>query len=128
MFSFGFNFLINLTLTTINNFRKLTFCQPLGKQTKPNCYCIWIRSFYNIIILSSTHALKQEFPPDQTMYALTFKLTHFTCNMGLHSFCLSVEQSKDRTIKLSTMSQILCYTTILEFFIRFQNKTHSLIV
>ena len=43
--------------------------------------------------------------------------------MGLLSFHLGLEQLKDRTIKLSTMSQVLCSTIVLEFFISFQNKT-----
>ena len=35
--------------------------------------------------------------------------------MGLISLHLGLEQLKDRTIKLSTMSQVLCSTIILEF-------------
>ena len=35
--------------------------------------------------------------------------------MGLLSFHLGLEQLKDRTIKSSTMSQVLCSTIILEF-------------
>jgi hypothetical protein len=40
--------------------------------------------------------------------------------LNLH---LGLEQLKDRTIKLSTISQVLCSTIVLEFFISFQNKT-----
>ena len=43
--------------------------------------------------------------------------------MGLLSLYFSLEQLKDRMIKSSTMSQVLCSTIILEFF--FQNKTQS---
>ena len=45
--------------------------------------------------------------------------------MGLSSFHLDLEQLKDRTIKSSTMSQPLCSTIILKFFIDFQNKSQS---
>ena len=43
--------------------------------------------------------------------------------MGLLSLHFGLEQLKDKTIKSSTMSQVLCSTIILEFF--FQNKTQS---
>ena len=43
--------------------------------------------------------------------------------MGLLSLHFGLKQLKDRTIKSSTMSQVLCSTIILEFF--FQNKTQS---
>ena len=43
--------------------------------------------------------------------------------MRLLSLHLGLEQLKDRTIKSSTMSQVLCSTIILEFFTTFQNKT-----
>jgi hypothetical protein len=42
--------------------------------------------------------------------------------MGLYSFCMSLEQSEDRTIKSSTMSQILCKTIIPEFLYVFRIK------
>ena len=42
--------------------------------------------------------------------------------MGLLSLHLGLEKLKDRTIKSSTMSQVLCSTIVLEFFISFQNK------
>ena len=41
--------------------------------------------------------------------------------MGLLSLHLGLEQLKDRTIKSSTMSQVLCSTIILEL----KNKTQS---
>jgi hypothetical protein len=43
--------------------------------------------------------------------------------MGLLSLYLGLEQLKDRTIKSSTMSQVLCSTIALEFLYIFQNKT-----
>jgi predicted transcriptional regulator len=45
--------------------------------------------------------------------------------MGLLSLYLGLEKLKDRTIKSSTMSQVLCSTIIPEFFVSFQNKTQS---
>ena len=46
--------------------------------------------------------------------------------MGLLSLHLGLEQLKDRTIKSSTMSQVLCSTIVLEFFevlkIKFRNS------
>ena len=41
--------------------------------------------------------------------------------MGLLSLHLGLEQLKDRTIKSSTMSQVLCSTIILEFLQVSQN-------
>jgi hypothetical protein len=38
---------------------------------------------------------------------------------------LGLEQLKDKTIKSSTMAQVLCLTIILEFFLSFQNKNQS---
>jgi hypothetical protein len=43
--------------------------------------------------------------------------------MGLLSLHLGLEQLKDRMIKSSTMSQVLCSTIVSGFFISFQNKT-----
>ena len=45
--------------------------------------------------------------------------------MGLLSLHLGLEQSKDRMTKSITMSQVLGSTSILEFFVNFQNKTQS---
>ena len=43
--------------------------------------------------------------------------------MGLLRLHMGLKQLKDRMIKSSTMSQVLCSTIVLEFFISFQNKT-----
>jgi hypothetical protein len=43
--------------------------------------------------------------------------------MGLLSLHLDLEQLKDRMINSSTISQVLCSTIVLEFFISFNNKT-----
>ena len=59
---------------------------------------------------------------------LTFKLTHITFNHGACSLHLDLEQLKDRTIKSSTMSQVLCSTIILEFLQIFQIKLRDSIV
>ena len=67
-------------------------------------------------LLKSTYAFKQEFSSRLEQTILTFKLTHITFNHGSCSLYLGLEQLKDRTIKLSTMSQVLCSTIILEFY------------
>jgi hypothetical protein len=54
---------------------------------------------------------------------MTFKVTHITFNYGVFSLHLGLEQLKDKMIKSSTMSQVLCSTIVSEFFISFQNKT-----
>ena len=49
--------------------------------------------------------------------------------MGLLSFLLGLEQLKDRMIKSSTMSQVLCWTIVPEFFYRFSKiKLRAFIV
>jgi hypothetical protein len=42
--------------------------------------------------------------------------------MGLLSLHLDLKQLKDKMIKSSTMSQVLCSTIVPGFFISFQNK------
>ena len=76
-------------------------------------------------LLKSTHAFKQELSYGLEQTNLTFKLTHITFNHGACSLHLGLEELKDRTIKSSTMSQVLCSTIILEFLQVFQNKTQS---
>ena len=73
-------------------------------------------------LLKSTHAFKQEFSFGIEQTDPTFKLTHITLNHGACSLHLGLEQLKDRTIKSSTMSQVLC-STISEVFVSFENKT-----
>ena len=65
--------------------------------------------------LKSTHAFKQEFSSGLEQTDLTFKLTHITFNHGACSLHLVLEQLKDRTIKSSTIPQVLCSTIIPEF-------------
>jgi len=67
------------------------------------------------LLLKSTHAFKQEFSFELKLTDLTFKLTPITFNHGTCNLHLGLEQLKDRTIKSSTMSQVLCSTIILEF-------------
>ena len=66
-------------------------------------------------LLKSTHASKQEFSSGLEQTNLTFKLIHITFNHGAFSLYLDLEQLKDRTIKSSTMPQVLCSTIVLEF-------------
>jgi hypothetical protein len=66
-------------------------------------------------LFKSTHAFKQKFSSGLDKTALTFKLTLLPLTMELFNFHLGLEQLKDGTIKLSTMSQALCSTIILEF-------------
>jgi hypothetical protein len=66
-------------------------------------------------LFKSTHTFKQEFSSELEQTDLSFKLTHITFNHGACSLYLGLEQLKDRTIKLSTMSQVFCSTIILEF-------------
>ena len=66
-------------------------------------------------LLKSTHAFKQEFSSGLEQTDLSFKLTHITLNYGACILHLGLEQLKDRTIKSSTMSQVLCSTIIPEF-------------
>ena len=70
-------------------------------------------------LLKSTHAFKQELSSGLKSIGLTFKLTHITFNHGAYSLHLGLEQLKDRTIKSSTMSQVLYSTIVLEFFYKF---------
>ena len=72
--------------------------------------------------LKSTHVFKQEFSSRLEQTDLTFKLTHITFNYGACSLHLDLEQLKGRTIKSSTMFQVLCSTIILKFFASCQNK------
>ena len=73
-------------------------------------------------ILKSTHAFKQEFSSGLEQTDLTFKPTHITFNHGACSVHLGLEQLKDRMIKLSTISQVLCSTIIPEFLQVFKIK------
>ena len=66
-------------------------------------------------LLKSTHAFKQKFSSGLKQTDLTFKLTRITLNHGAASLHLGLEHLKDREIKSSTMSQVLCSTIILEF-------------
>ena len=68
-----------------------------------------------LLRLKSTQAFNQEFSFELEQTDLTFKLTHITFNHGACSLYLGLEQLKDRTIKSSTMSQVLCFTIVLEF-------------
>jgi hypothetical protein len=54
--------------------------------------------------LKSIHVFKQEFSSGLEQTIPTFKLTHITFNHGACSLHLGLEQLKDRTIKLSTVS------------------------
>ena len=78
--------------------------------------------------LKSTDAFNQEFSSRLEQTNLTFKLTHITFNHGLLSLHLGLEQLKDRTIKSSTMSQVLRSTIILEFLQAFKIKLRASIV
>ena len=69
--------------------------------------------------LKSTHAFKQELSSELDQTDITFKLTHITFNHGACSLHLGLEQLKNKMIKSSTMSQVLCSTIILEFFANF---------
>ena len=73
-------------------------------------------------LLKSTHAFKQEFSFGLEQTNLTFKLTHITFNHGACSLYLGLEQLKDRMIKASTISQVLCSTIIPEFLQVFFQK------
>jgi hypothetical protein len=57
--------------------------------------------------LKSTHPFKQKFPLENRVYNSNFKLTHIAFHHGAYSFHLGLKQLKDRTIKSSTMSQVL---------------------
>ena len=74
-------------------------------------------------LLKSTHAFKQGFSSGLKSTDLTFKLTHITFNHGAYSLHLGLKQLKDRTIKSSTMSQVICSTFVFRVFISFQNET-----
>ena len=67
-------------------------------------------------LLTSTHVFKQKFSSGVEQTILTFKLTQITFNHGACSLHLGLEQLKGRTIKSSTISQVLCSTIILEFY------------
>jgi len=67
----------------------------------------------------STHAPRQRSSSRLVNTCSNFQTYPFTVNHGLYSFCMSLEQSEDRTIRFSTMSQILCKTIILEFLLVF---------
>ena len=97
----------------------LTFASPFAKLNSVNG--LGVTSMLSL--LKSTHAFKQKFSSGLEQTVLTFKLTHITFNHGACSLHLGLEQLKDRTIKSSTISQVLCSTIVLEFFISFQNKT-----
>jgi hypothetical protein len=56
--------------------------------------------------LKSTHAFKQEFSSELKQTILTSNLL-ITLNYGAFGLHLGLEELKDRTIKLSTMSRIL---------------------
>ena len=73
--------------------------------------------------LKSTHAFKHEFSSRFRVNYSDFKLTHITFNHGAYSLHLGLEQLKDKTIKLSTMSLALRSTIILEFLQVSKNKT-----
>ena len=73
-------------------------------------------------LLKSTYVFKQEFSSGLEQTGLTSKLTHITFNHGAYSLYLAVEQLKDRMIKSSTMSHVLCSTIILEFLQVFKIK------
>ena len=79
-------------------------------------------------LLKSTLAFKQEFSSGLKSTDLTFKLIHITFNHGAYSLHLGLKQLKDRTIKSSTMSQVLCSTIILEFLQVFKIKLRDSIV
>jgi hypothetical protein len=66
--------------------------------------------------LKSTQVFNQKLSSRLEQTDLTFKLTHITINHGLLSLHLGLEQLKDRMIKSSFMSQVLCSTIIPEFY------------
>ena len=73
--------------------------------------------------LKSTHAFNQKFSSGLKKLIWLSNLPILPPTMGLLSLHLGLEQLKDRTIKSSIMSQVLCSTIVLEFFISFQNKS-----
>ena len=83
----------------------LTFASPLAKLNSTKMDHELLRCFHS----SKVH--------------MHSNLPILPSTMGLLSLHLGLEQLKDRTIKSSTMSQVLCSTIISEFFISFQNKT-----
>ena len=70
--------------------------------------------------------LNRTSPLDRVNY-FDFRLTHITFNYGAFNLHLGLEQLKDRTIKLSTVSLTLRSTFILEF-LYFQIKLRDLSV
>ena len=91
----------------------LTFASPLAKLNSVNGSGVASM----LSLLKSTHAFKQEFSSRLEQTDLTFKLTHITFNHGACSIHLGLEQLNDRTIKSSTISQVLYSTIILEYFV-----------
>jgi hypothetical protein len=91
-------------ITTVNELPKLNLCSSLSIAKLSNGS--GVAAMFSL--LKITHAFKQEFSFRLKSTDLTFKLTHITFNYGLLSFHLDLEQLKDRTIKSSTMSQVLC--------------------
>jgi hypothetical protein len=71
---------------------------------------------------------KQEFSFGLKSTDLTFKLSHFIFDHGTYSLHLGLEQLKDRMVKSSTMSQVICSTIILEFLQAFKIKLRDYIM
>jgi hypothetical protein len=103
----------------------LTFARPLSKAKLSK----WIRSCFKIFT-------PQKYTCVQTRILLRIGInqsdfqtyTYYLLTMGLLSLHLGLEQLKDRTIKSSTMSQVLCLTIILEFLWVFKIKLRASIV
>jgi hypothetical protein len=107
---------------------KLNLCPPWALTNF--CNGLGVLGFLKTLkqLLKSTHAFKQEFSSRLEQTILTSKLTHITFNHGACILHLSLGQLKDRTIKSSTMYQVLCSTIIPEFLHVFKLKLkHSII-
>ena len=84
----------------------LTFVSPLAKLN----LAIWIRSCCDAFTPQKYTCVQTRILLWTRINRSDFKLTHITFNHGACSLHLGLEQLKDRTIKSSTMSQVLCST------------------
>ena len=67
-------------------------------------------------------------PPDENLLIYLSNLPILPSTMALLSFHLGLEQLKDRTIKSSTIPQVLCFTIVLECLYVFKIKHKDSIV
>jgi hypothetical protein len=90
----------------------LYFASPLAKANSANLDQELLLCFHasKVHIRSNKNSLL-----DQNKLIRLSNLPILPTTVELLSFYLALEQLKDRTIKSSTMSQVLCSTIILEF-------------